>query len=130
MRWRLRHDRAHDPAPVSGGRFERAAARFNSSEAGRTARGLARTLGTPRVSLGSAAGAAEQVRVTVAWELAWYQWGVDLGEEAGSVFELARGRELSELDPAARQWNASALDGGTIVVGAPARSPAGEPARR
>jgi hypothetical protein len=129
MRWRLRHDRVHRPGPLPGGRFERAAARFNASEAGHTARGLVRTLGTPRVSLGCAAGAAEQVRVTVAWELAWYQWAVDLDEEAEPVYELAKGREISELDPAARQWNASALAGGTIVMGA-ARPPAGEPARR
>lgn len=110
-------------------RFERAAARFNASEAGHTARGLVRTLGTPRVSLGSAAGAAEQVRVTIAWELTWYQWSVDLGEEAEPVHELAKGREIAELDSAARQWNASALEGGTIVMGT-VRPAAGEPARR
>jgi len=109
--------------------FELAAARFNASDAGRTARGLTRTLGTPRVSLGSAAGAAGQVRVTVAWELAWYQWAVDLEDETRPVQELAKGRELSELDPASRQWNASALEGGTIVIGA-GRPAAGEPARR
>jgi hypothetical protein len=131
MRWRIRHDRVHRPGPVSGGRFERAAARFNDSEAGQTARGLVRTLGTPSVSLGSAAGAAGQVRVTVAWELTWYQWAVDLDDEGRPVYELAKGRELAELDPAARQWNASALEGGTIVMGAPARQqPAGGPARR
>jgi hypothetical protein len=110
--------------------FERAAARFNASEAGHTARGLVRTLGTPHVSLGAAAGAAEQVRVTVAWELGWYQWAVDLDDESRPVYELAKGREISELDPAARQWNASALEGGTITMGAPApSSAAGPPAR-
>ncbi len=98
-------------------RLELAAARFNASEAGHTARGLTRTLGTPRVSLGSAAGAAERVRVTVAWELAWYQWTVDLDDEAQPVCELAKGREISELDHAARQWNASAMDGGMIAIG-------------
>jgi hypothetical protein len=131
MRWKLRHDRAQRPGPVSGGRFERAAARFNSSDAGHTARGLVRTLGTPRVSLGSVAGAAEQVRVTVAWELAWYQWAVDLDDEAGPVYELAKGREISELDPAARQWNASALEGGAIAIGAGAGGlPPGDQAPR
>jgi hypothetical protein len=130
MRWRLRHDRVHSPGPLPAGRFERAAARFNESDAGRTARGLVRTLGQPRVSLGSAAGAAEQVRVTVAWELTWYQWGVDLSEEEMPVSELAKGREVWELDAAARQWNASATEAGTIVMGAPLPHPgAGEPAR-
>jgi hypothetical protein len=129
MRWRLRHDRTHQAGPLPAGRFERAAACFNASDAGHTARGLVRTLGTPRVSLGSASGAAGQVRVTVAWELAWYQWAVDLDDEALPVYELANGREISELDPAARQWNASALEGGAIVMGI-ARPPAEEPARR
>jgi len=54
---------------------------------------------------------------------------LDLDDEARPVYQLANGREISELDPAARQWNATALDGGTIVVGA-RRPPAGEPAAR
>jgi hypothetical protein len=131
MRWRPRHDRVHSPGPPPSGRFEHAAARFNESDAGHTARGLVRTLGTPRVSLGASAGAPQQVRVTVAWELTWYQWAVDLSEETLPVFELAKGREISELDAAARQWNASATEAGAIVMGPPLRRPhAGESARR
>jgi hypothetical protein len=112
VRWRLRH--SSDPAPA--GLFERAAVRFNASEAGRTVAGLTRTLGKPRVSVGSSAGSPELVRVTVAWELSWYQWGVDLGEEAGPVVELAKGREVTELDAAARHWNATAEEDGRIVL--------------
>lgn len=102
-------------------RFERAVARFNSSDAGRTAAGLTRTLGAPSVSVGDLAGAEDIVRVTVAWELTWYQWGVDLGDELRPVFELARGFELSEIDAAARQWNASAHDGRIVMVAPPRR---------
>jgi hypothetical protein len=102
-------------------RFERAVTRFNSSDAGRTAAGLTRTLGPPSVSVGDLAGAEDIVRITVAWELTWYQWGVDLGDELRPVFELARGFELSEIDSAARQWNASAHDGRIVMVAPPRR---------
>ena len=74
--------------------FERGAIRFNHCEAGRTVAGLTRTLGAPKVSVGAAGGSASEVRVTVAWELTWYQWGVDLGDEARPVFALGKGGEL------------------------------------
>jgi hypothetical protein len=98
------------------GRFEQAIARFNSSDAGRTAAGLTRTLGAPSVSVGDHAGAEDVVRITVAWELTWYQWGVDLSDELRPVFELEKGFEVSEIDAAARQWNASATDGRIVMV--------------
>jgi hypothetical protein len=120
MRWRLRPPRE----PVPSGLFERAAARFNASEAGRTVAGLTRTLGTPRVSVGALAGAADVVRVTVAWELTWYQWGVDLGDEDRPVFQLGRGQEVTEIDAAARHWNATALEDGRIAVAARPKPPA------
>jgi hypothetical protein len=96
--------------------FEQAAARFNASDAGHTVSGLVRSLGDPRVSVGAAAGRTGEVRVTVAWELSWYQWGVDLGDERRPVHELAKGHEISEIDYAARQWNAAATTDGQIVV--------------
>jgi hypothetical protein len=112
-------------------RFERAIARFNAGEAGRTVAGLVRTLGAPSVSVGDSAGAGDEVRVTVAWELTWYQWGVDLGDELRPVHELAKGFEVGEIDAAARQWNASAHDGRIVMV-APRRRPAadGRPVHR
>ncbi|HET9197721.1 MAG TPA: hypothetical protein VFN92_05635 [Solirubrobacterales bacterium] len=100
-------DRASTP-------FERAAARFNSSEAGRAVAGLTRTLGVPRASVGASAGAPGEVRVTVAWELSWYQWGVDVGDELRPVFELGKGGEIDQLDAAARQWNAVVAADGVL----------------
>ena len=119
-----------DPSPLSP--FERAAARFNASEAGHTVAGLVRTLGTPWVSVGASAGAPGEVRITVAWELSWYQWGIDLGDELRPVFELDKGGELDQLDAAARQWNASVAEGGRLVLAAPAQGPesGGTPAYR
>jgi hypothetical protein len=103
--------------------FERALTRFNSSEAGRTVVGLTRTLGKPQVSIGAAAGTPNEVRITVAWELSWYQWGVDIGDELRSVFQIDKGRELDQLDAAARQWNASVGEDGKLSL-------TGEPAQR
>lgn len=87
--------------------FERAVARFNSSEAGRAVVGLTRTLGVPQASVGASAGAPDEVRITVAWELSWYQWRVDIADELSPVAELGKGGEVEQLDAAARQWNAS-----------------------
>jgi hypothetical protein len=110
------------------GRLERAAIRFNSSEAARTVAGLMRALGSPWVSIGAAAGSPSEVRVTVAWELSWYQWGVDLGDELRPVFQIDKGTELDQLDGAARQWNAGAAEDGQIALGARAgRATDGEP---
>lgn len=103
-------------SPLS--RLERAAVRFNSSEAARTVAGLARTLGEPSVSVGAAAGSPNEVRITVAWDLCWYQWGVDLGDELRPVFQIDKGSEIEQLDGSARQWNASAGTGGKLALGA------------
>jgi hypothetical protein len=91
---------------AAAGRFELAVTRFNASEAARTVAGLARTLGEPLVSIGAAAGTADAARITVAWDLTWYQWKVAGGAGEQPVAELARGTEIAQLDAAARQWNA------------------------
>jgi hypothetical protein len=101
----------------AGESLQLAIARFNASEAVRTVAGLARTLGEPRVSIGAVAGSPREARVTVAWELGWYQWRVDLGDGPRPVFELAKGGELSELDRSARQWNARAGRSGRLLLG-------------
>lgn len=119
-----------DPEPTLLSPFERAVSRFNASEASRTVGGLVRTLGAPWVSVGASAGAPKEIRITVAWELSWYQWGVDLGDELRPVFQIDKGLEMSQLDSAARQWNASAVEGGRLLLVARARrrSADGEPA--
>jgi hypothetical protein len=74
--------------------------------------------------VGAAAGSAGEARITIAWELCWYQWGVDLGDERRSVFEIAKGTEVAQLDSSARQWNASAGEDGQIAIGGARRPPA------
>lgn len=98
------------------GRLRRAIARFNASEAPRTIAGLTRTLGEPRVSIGAAAGSASEARVTVAWELTWYQWVVDLAAERQPVSPLDEGSEIEQLDRSARQWNAGADPRGHLFL--------------
>jgi hypothetical protein len=111
---------APEAAESPASRLERAALRFNGSAAARTVGGLMRTLGEPSVSVGAAAGSPSEVRITFAWDLCWYQWGVDLGDELRPVFQIDRGTEIDQLDGSARQWNASAGDGGAISLAAPA----------
>ena len=80
--------------------------------------GLMRTLGPPWISVGAAAQSSSEVRITVAWELSWYQWGVDLSDESRPVFVLDKGSEIDQLDGSARQWNATAANG-QVLLGAP-----------
>jgi hypothetical protein len=114
--------------PEPGTRIERAVLRFNESEHARTVAGLTRTLGQPQVSVGAAAGSPNEIRLTVAWELSWYQWGVDLGEPSRPVYELDKGHEISEIDASAREWNAHAGEGGNLRLGTVPAEPEGEPA--
>ena len=107
-------------------RIESASERFNDSEQSVMTAGLAKTLGPPWVSIGTASGSPGEVRVTVAWELSWYQWGIDISDELRPVYEIAKGGELDELDAPARQWNARIEDSGRIELGlVPIGRPAG-----
>jgi hypothetical protein len=110
---RLR-SRRHPPLLAEGPPFLRAVARFNSSSAGRAVIGLTRTLGVPKASVGASAGAPDLVRVTVAWELSWYQWGVDVADPMRPVLELGKGGEIDQLDAAAKQWNALVGEDGRL----------------
>ena len=106
-----------------GSRLEVAVEQFNASEAARVISGLMRSLGRPRASVGNAAGSATQVRVTVAWELCWYQWSVDVLD--GVVHEIGKGEAIEQLDSSARHWNAAVGKAGVLSFGS-----AGLPARR
>jgi hypothetical protein len=64
--------------------------------------------------VGAIAGAPGEVRITVAWEYSWYQWGVDNGDELRPVFAIDKGTEMDQLDAAARQWNAAVGEDGRL----------------
>jgi hypothetical protein len=98
-------------------KVERALDLFNGSSHQRTIAGLARTLGTPFVSAQPDTAQGSQVSVVVAWELSWYRYRVDLGDEADPVMMLDKGEEIEQIDEGLRDWNAR-LDGdGRVLAG-------------
>jgi hypothetical protein len=77
---------------------------FNASEFPRTVAGIAKSLGPPRVSV-RAADESEDVLITVAWELTWYQYRANpIAPEPVQLEE--RGQELEELAEPYHAWNA------------------------
>jgi hypothetical protein len=89
-------------------KIDRALDLFNRSEHPRTIAGLARTLGAPHASALTSETSAAEVVLTVAWELSWYQFTVDLSDPREPVQVRAQGQELRELGDAARSWNLEA----------------------
>jgi hypothetical protein len=90
---------------------------FNASEHPRTVAGIARTLGTPYASASTSKSSAAEVLLTVAWELSWYQFGVDLSDGSEPVRPRGQGQELSELPAAAQDWNCTVDESGRIELG-------------
>jgi hypothetical protein len=87
---------------------------FNGSPQVRTVAGVARSLGAPIVSARPSRTEGSVVTIVVAWELSWYRFEVDLGNEAAGVRVTAQGSELSELDTIDQTANAAADDGGRL----------------
>jgi predicted Fe-S protein YdhL (DUF1289 family) len=98
-------------------KVERALELFNGSGHQRTVAGLARTLGQPWVSAMPDPAQASAVSVLVAWELSWYRYRVDLGDEADPVMMLDKGEEIDQIDESFRAWNAGLDDDGRVVAG-------------
>jgi hypothetical protein len=89
---------------------------FNASEHPRTVAGVARSLGRPIVAVRPSATEGSVVGITVAWELSWYRYEVDLADEAAGVRVIAQGAELDELDEDDRVANAAADQGGELQL--------------
>lgn len=89
---------------------------FNASNHRRTVAGLTRTLGPPRAT-GIAVRAANGypgARLTVAWELTWYQWEVGAGPGGPEVRESGKGETIDQLRSADRTWNLLVGSDGTL----------------
>jgi hypothetical protein len=98
-------------------KVDRALELFNGSSHQRTIAGLARTLGMPFVSAQPDTRQGSQVTVVVAWDLSWYRFRVDLGDEGDPVMMLDKGEEIEQIDEGLRDWNAH-LDGeGRVLAG-------------
>jgi hypothetical protein len=98
-------------------KVERALDLFNGSSHQRTIAGLARTLGTPFVSAQPDTAQGSQVTVVVAWELSWYRYRVDLGDEADPVMMLDKGEEIEQIEEDLREWNARLDADGRVLAG-------------
>ena len=89
---------------------------FNGSAHPRRIAGVARSLGTPMVSVLPSEVEGAIVSIVVGWDLCWYRYEVDLADEAAGVRVLAQGAELDELAPAERTPNAAADEHGRLVL--------------
>jgi hypothetical protein len=97
-------------------KLARAVEVFNASEHPRTCAGVARSLGEPYVAVRPSATEGAVVQIVVGWELTWYRFEVDLGNEAAGVRITDHGSELSELDDDDRVANAAFEAGGTVAL--------------
>jgi hypothetical protein len=91
-----------------------AADHFNASQFRRTVGGIAKSLGTPRVSITPLSGVNQEIVITVAWDISWYQYRVS-PELTQPVRLEGRGHELGEVDATFTDWNARMVEDGRIL---------------
>ena len=99
-------------------KIARAVELFNVSEHPRTVSGVARSLGAPVVAVRPSQTEGSVVMIVVAWELSWYRYEVDLGNEAAGVRVTEQGSELAELDPDDQTANTAADETGRLHLAA------------
>lgn len=87
---------------------------FNAGEQPRRVAGVARSLGAPTVTVRPLEDSGSTVAIVVAWELCWYRYEVDLGDEAAGLQLVAQGMELDELPEEDRRANAAADERGEL----------------
>jgi hypothetical protein len=96
----------------------RAVELFNASDHPRTVAGVARSLGTPDVTV-RPGDDGSLVGIVVAWELCWYRYEVDLADGPAAVRVAEQGYELDELAPEDQEANAATDErGGLALAGA------------
>jgi hypothetical protein len=111
----LSHTPPPAPALTAGEvKVERALEVFNAGEHPRRVAGVARSLGEPAVAARPLADSGSVVSIVVAWELSWYRYEVDLGDEAAGAQVAAQGTELGELAEEDRLVNATADERGEL----------------
>jgi len=87
---------------------------FNASDYRRTIGGVAKSLGEPRASILQLSGVNQELAITIAWDITWYQYRVS-AESAMPVRLEARGHELDQLDNLYKNWNARVDTEGRVV---------------
>ncbi len=88
---------------------------FNAGEQPRRVAGVARSLGAPSVTVRPLEESGSTVAIVVAWELCWYRYEVDLGDEAAGARLVTQGMELDELPEGDRLANAAADERGELA---------------
>ena len=88
---------------------------FNAGEQPRRIAGVARSLGSPAVTVRPLEDSGSTVAIVVAWELCWYRYAVDLGDEAAGAQLVGQGMELEELPAEDRLANAGADERGELA---------------
>jgi hypothetical protein len=97
---------------------ERAVEVFNAGEYPRRVAGVARSLGVPDVSVHAVQDGGNAVVIVVAWELCWYRYVVDFGQEPVEARCVAQGTELMELPQEDRLANAGVDGVGALSLSA------------
>lgn len=107
-----------EEAPRTSGELKaaRAIEVFNAGETTQRVAGIARSLGVPEICVRPLEGSGATVAIVVAWELCWYRWEVDLGDEAAGPRLVAEGMELDELPDRDRVVNAAADERGALAL--------------
>ena len=87
---------------------------YNASDYRRTIGGVAKSLGEPRASILQLRGVNQELAITIAWDITWYQYRVS-AESAQPVRLEARGHELGDLEALFQNWNARVDTDGRVV---------------
>jgi hypothetical protein len=91
-----------------------AAELFNVSAFHRSVEGIARSLGSPQVSIVPLSGVNPEVVITICWDISWYQYRVAF--DSGQPVRLTeRGTDPEEIDGPFADWNAELSDDGFLV---------------
>jgi hypothetical protein len=87
---------------------------FNASQYRRTVEGIAKSLGEPQVSIVPLSGVNQELVITVAWDISWYQYRVSF--DSGQPVRLEqRGHDPDELEGSFGAWNAHLDETGRVI---------------
>lgn len=113
--------RGEGPASTSTNaelKVSRALEVFNCGDEIQTVAGVARSLGTPTVTA-IPVSKSSIVTITIAWELSWYRYEVDLSDESAGARLADRGYDQSELDGREQRDNVRTDDRGRLHLSRP-----------
>jgi hypothetical protein len=91
-----------------------AAELFNQSQYRRTIAGVARSLGSPKVSIVPLSGVNAETVITIAWDITWYQYRVS-PELTQPVRIAERGQDIDEVEQPFTEWNSVLEEDGRLV---------------